>query len=66
VERVVSAQLEDGYAAAQLIERLGWTILDAEDAEVADLVDDTWSTDAVCPRRPIGNLPRLSERALAA
>jgi hypothetical protein len=32
-ERVVPTHLEDDVSAAQLIERLGWAILDAEDAE---------------------------------
>jgi hypothetical protein len=32
-ERVVPAHLEDEHSAAQLIERLGWAIVDAEQAE---------------------------------
>jgi hypothetical protein len=42
-ERVVSAHLEDGHSAAQLVERLGWAIVDAEQAESAP----------VQPRRPL-------------
>jgi hypothetical protein len=34
-ERVVPAHLEDGHSAAQLVERLGWAIVDAEHAETA-------------------------------
>ena len=32
-ERVCSDHLSDDHSAAQLIERLGWAISDAEDAE---------------------------------
>jgi len=32
-ERVVAAHLEDHHSAAQLVERVGWAILDAEEAE---------------------------------
>jgi hypothetical protein len=32
-ESVRSIHLSDGYAAAQLIERLGWAITDAEELE---------------------------------
>jgi len=32
-ERVCSAHLSDDHSAAQLIERLGWAISDAEEAE---------------------------------
>ncbi len=32
-ERICSAHLNDDHAAAQLIERLGWAITDAEDVE---------------------------------
>jgi hypothetical protein len=42
-ERVVPAHLEDGHSAAQLIERLGWAIVDAEQAE----------SNQVPPRRPL-------------
>lgn len=34
-ERVCSAHIADNYSAAQLIERLGWAIDDAENAERA-------------------------------
>ncbi len=34
-ERVCSAHLSDNHSAAQLIERLGWAITDAEEAERA-------------------------------
>jgi hypothetical protein len=34
-ERVCSEHLSDNHTAAQLIERLGWAITDAEDAERA-------------------------------
>jgi hypothetical protein len=32
-ERVIPAHLEDDHSAAQLVERLGWAILDAEQVE---------------------------------
>ena len=32
-ERVCPAHLSDEHAAAQLIERLGWAVTDADDAE---------------------------------
>jgi hypothetical protein len=32
-EHVCSAHLSDEHAASQLIERLGWAVTDAEDAE---------------------------------
>jgi hypothetical protein len=32
-ERVCPAHLSDDHAAAQLIERLGWAVTDADDAE---------------------------------
>jgi hypothetical protein len=34
-ERVVPAHLEDDHSAAQLVERLGWAIVDAEQTESA-------------------------------
>jgi hypothetical protein len=34
-ERICSAHLNDDHAAAQLIERLGWAITDADEAERA-------------------------------
>jgi hypothetical protein len=44
-ERVVPAHLEDEHSAAQLVERLGWAILDAEQVERT-------------PREPREPLPR--------
>jgi hypothetical protein len=35
-ESVYSLHLSDGHAAAQLIERLGWAITDAENTERAE------------------------------
>jgi hypothetical protein len=35
-ERVRPEHLSDGHSAAQLIERLGWAISDAESVEQAD------------------------------
>jgi hypothetical protein len=32
-ERVCPEHLSDGHSAAQLMERLGWAVTDAEDAE---------------------------------
>jgi hypothetical protein len=32
-ERISSADLESGHYAAQLIERVGWAVHDADDAE---------------------------------
>jgi hypothetical protein len=37
-ERVCSEHLSDDHSAAQLIERLGWAITDAEDTERAEHV----------------------------
>jgi hypothetical protein len=34
-ERVTSADISDPHVAAQLIERIGWALADAEDAERA-------------------------------
>jgi hypothetical protein len=34
-ERICSEHLDDDHSAAQLIERLGWAITDADDAERA-------------------------------
>jgi len=34
-ERVTSADVSDPHVAAQLIERIGWALADAEDAEQA-------------------------------
>ena len=47
-ERVVAAHLEDGHSAAQLVERLGWAIVDAEDAEGGSL-DGQLSTPRPVP-----------------
>jgi len=35
-ERVASADLRSGHQSAQLIERVGWAVHDADDAERAD------------------------------
>jgi hypothetical protein len=35
-ERVTSADLRSGHHSAQLIERIGWAVHDADDAERAD------------------------------
>ena len=35
-ETVVTEHLEDGHSAAQLVERLGWALLDAEQVERAE------------------------------
>jgi hypothetical protein len=35
-ERVTSADLRSGHQSAQLIERVGWAVHDADDAERAD------------------------------
>ena len=43
-ERVVPAHLEDDHSAAQLVERLGWAIVDADQAEAAPVEP---------PRRPL-------------
>ena len=63
-ERVVSAHLEDGHTAEQLVERLGWAILDAEAKEAADRARDL-SPGARFDARSASEL-RPSERALAA
>jgi hypothetical protein len=36
-ERVIHQHIEDEHSAAQLIERLGWAVADAEAAMVPDL-----------------------------
>ena len=65
-ESVVPAHLEDDHSAAQLVERLGWAILDAEHPEFGDFDPDTSPSDTVRPRRSIRRLPGLSEQGLAA
>jgi hypothetical protein len=35
-ERVASADLRSGHQSAQLVERVGWAVHDADDAERAD------------------------------
>ena len=35
-ERITSANLRSGHHSAQLIERVGWAVHDADDAECAD------------------------------
>ena len=64
-ERVVSAHLEDAHSAAQLIERLGWAILDAEEVGIAGIAREASPSDRFQPR-PASERLRLSERALAA
>ena len=65
-ESVVPAHLEDDHSAAQLVERLGWAILDAEHAEFGDLDRDASLNHTVRPQRSIRKLPRLSEQGVAA
>jgi len=38
-ERVASADLRRGYQSAQLIERLGWAVHDADEAEREEAVN---------------------------
>jgi hypothetical protein len=38
-ERVVSADMRSGHHAAQLIERVGWAVQDADDAERDEVGD---------------------------
>jgi hypothetical protein len=38
-ERVASADLRSGHRSAELIERLGWAVHDADDAERHEAVD---------------------------
>ena len=61
-EHVVAAHLEDDHSAAQLVERVGWAILDAEDAERASLQSRLSPTQ----RRLITELPSGRGPALAA
>ena len=61
-ERVVAAHLEDGHCAAQLVERLGWAILDAEEAERAAIQRELFPAQ----RPPVTELPRDHGPALAA
>ena len=35
-ERLVTAHLDSDHASAQLVDRLGWAILDADEIEAAD------------------------------
>ena len=39
-ERVASADMRSGHHAAQLIERVGWAVYDADDAEEAPAPHD--------------------------
>jgi hypothetical protein len=61
-ERVVAAHLENDHSAAQLVERLGWAILDAEEHERASL--DRQLSPAQQPL--ITKLPTKQGPALAA
>ena len=65
-ERVVPTHLEDDHSAAQLVERLGWAILDAEHAESVELDRSAPLNDTVRPTRSIGNPTSTSEPGLAA
>ena len=65
-ERVVSAHVSDDHSAAQLIERLGWAIVDAEDAELAGPAGEARLARDSRPETSIGNPQRLSEERLAA
>jgi hypothetical protein len=38
-ERVAAADLRSGHHSAQLIERVGWAVHDADDAERAEALD---------------------------
>ena len=64
-ERVLPAHLEDNHAAAQLVERLGWAILDAEQVECTDLVGIDPRPGRLRPQSATSR-PRLPERQLAA
>ena len=61
-ERVVAAHLEDNHSAAQLVERLGWAILDAEEDERAALQRQV----SPAQRPLITELPRRHGPAIAA
>ena len=52
-ERVTSSDVRDPHVAAQLIERIGWALADAEDAERAASTsyDRRSGTTAVVPER---------------
>ena len=65
-ENVVPAHLEHDHSAAQLVERLGWAILDAEHAEFGDLDRDNPPSETVRPRRSLRRLRSLSEQGIAA
>jgi hypothetical protein len=61
-ERVVAAHLEDHHSAAQLVERVGWAILDAEEAERASIQSRLSPS-----RRPlVTEIPRRRGPAVAA
>lgn len=36
-ERIVPSHIEDGHSADQLIERVGWAVLDATEIEARDI-----------------------------
>jgi hypothetical protein len=58
-ERVTSADVSDSHVAAQLIERIGWALADAEDAERAASSSydrHSWTT-AVVPERGAKGVP---------
>jgi len=60
-EQVASIHLGDGHAAAQLIERLGWAISDAEEAESAARAARRPGRSATGSRgRPVGRARRRS------
>ncbi len=62
-ERVQSVHLSTGHAAAQLVERLAWAIIDAERTE--DQRRDTEHTEDERARRPVPARERISAHSAA-
>jgi hypothetical protein len=61
VERVITANISDSYYAGQLIERLTWATLDAENLEEASHRTDT--NTSAGPRRATVDRPLRSPMA---
>ena len=58
-ERVTSADARDPHVAAQLIERIGWALADAEEVELRQAARGHTAATRVIPRRyvlPVGAL----------
>ena len=52
-ERVNAADFESDHFAAQLVERLGWAVTDAQEAEGGERPVDTAATPPIRYRTPV-------------